>query len=119
MNPQKIAKDIYALVGPKENILRAENCMTRLRLVLKDKNNLDLTALSQVSGVLGLHDAGDELQIILGPGRVIQVHKAFVEIDQFEYLLAIFQLQLDIAGNDICNASGLLDIAEPADHFTI
>ena len=80
MNPQKIAKDIYALVGPKENILQAENCMTRLRLVLKDKSKLDLTALSQVSGVLGLHDAGDELQIILGPGRVLQVHKAFAEL---------------------------------------
>jgi len=80
MNPQKIAKDIYALVGPKENILQAENCMTRLRLVLKDKSKLDLTALSQVSGVLGLHDAGDELQIILGPGRVLQVHKAFSEL---------------------------------------
>jgi len=80
MNPQKIAKDIYALVGPKENILQAENCMTRLRLVLKDKSKLNLTALGQVSGVLGLHDAGDELQIILGPGRVLQVHKAFSEL---------------------------------------
>ncbi len=80
MNPQKIAKDIYALIGPKENILQTENCMTRLRLVLKDKSKLDLTALRQVSGVLGLHDAGNELQVILGPGRVLQVHKALADL---------------------------------------
>lgn len=82
MNYEQTARAIYDIVGPSENILQAENCMTRLRLVLKDKAALDLDALKKIPGVLGVHIAGEELQIILGPGRVVQVHAAFTNLWQ-------------------------------------
>ena len=34
MNQEQLAEEIYAIVGPADNIKRAYNCMTRLRLFL-------------------------------------------------------------------------------------
>jgi len=74
---QEIAAALYQLVGPKANILSVENCMTRLRLILKDRTHIDLKSLQQISGVLGINESGQELQIILGPGKVTKVKEAF------------------------------------------
>ena len=65
---KKLAADIYKTIGGKENIVTAENCMTRIRLVLKEKNNEMLSQLKKLNGVLGINNKSDELQIILGPG---------------------------------------------------
>lgn len=74
---QEIAAALYQLLGPKNNILSVENCMTRLRLILKDRTQIDLKSLQQISGVLGINESGQELQIILGPGKVTKVKEAF------------------------------------------
>ena len=65
---KKLAADIYKTIGGKENIVTSENCMTRIRLVLKEKNNEMLSQLKKLNGVLGINNKSDELQIILGPG---------------------------------------------------
>ncbi|MFA6851343.1 MAG: PTS transporter subunit EIIC, partial [Selenomonadaceae bacterium] len=76
-----LAADIYKLLGPKENILIAENCMTRLRLQLKKKDIASLAALKKMPGVLGINEpSANELQIILGPGRAAQVADAFQKL---------------------------------------
>jgi len=76
-----LAADIYRLVGPKGNILIAENCMTRLRLQLKKKDTVSLALLKKMPGVLGLNEpSANELQIILGPGRAAQVTDAFQKL---------------------------------------
>jgi PTS system sucrose-specific IIC component len=80
LNYEKIAQSIYLLVGPRENILQAENCMTRLRLVLKRRDHIDYAALKNIPGVLGVNDQTEELQIILGPGRASQVLSIFKEL---------------------------------------
>ena len=41
MTNKEIAAAIYQLVGPKENILDVQNCMTRLRLQLVNKECTD------------------------------------------------------------------------------
>lgn len=74
---QIIAEEILKIAGPKENIAQAHHCMTRLRLALADKSGLDADAIRKIPGVLGVAEAEDELQIILGPGRVNQVAAAF------------------------------------------
>ena len=53
--------------------------MTRLRLVLHAKSPEQIEALKKVEGVLGVYDAGEELQIIFGPGRVDRVTEAFLK----------------------------------------
>ena len=76
---KEIAQKIYAIVGPKDNIETVTHCMTRLRLVLRTKNPAQIEALKKIEGVLGVYDAGEELQIIFGPGRVDRVTEAFLQ----------------------------------------
>lgn len=77
MNYSQIAQEIYEKTGPAENILQVENCMTRLRLSLQSISPENIEALKKIPGVLGIHQNEQELQIILGPGRVTQVKAAF------------------------------------------
>ena len=64
--------DITAIIeglGGIDNIAKAGNCMTRLRVTVHDAALVDRKKLQAVQGVMGL--AGDEsnLQVILGPGK--------------------------------------------------
>ena len=79
MNYTDIARQVFALTGPADNIESATHCMTRLRLVLHDKKPEQIEALKKIEGVLGVYDAGEELQIIFGPGRVDRVTEAFLQ----------------------------------------
>lgn len=63
------AKEIVNLLGGEQNIIKAVNCMTRARFILKDKNLINVSELEQKDYVLGLNDAGEQYQIILGPGN--------------------------------------------------
>ena len=67
---KKLAEDIFAIVGPQDNIVTAANCMTRLRLTLKEQPEGCLERLKKIAGVMGaLVDADGELQVVLGPGH--------------------------------------------------
>ena len=75
---KEIAQKIYAIVGPKDNIETVTHCMTRLRLhLVKDA---DLDEPKAIPGGLGVNQNGDELQIVLGPGKVIRVADAFAAL---------------------------------------
>lgn len=76
---KKLAAAILQTVGA-ENIIGATNCMTRLRLHLKRRDQSMLDQLKGLEGVLGLNDDGDELQIILGPGRATNVTNELREL---------------------------------------
>lgn len=73
IHEKELAQDIIKIVGGKENINTATHCMTRLRLTLADKSNIDLAALKNLQGVLGVLESAGQLQIILGPGFVNKV----------------------------------------------
>ena len=45
MNYEKMASDVIANVGGKDNIASAAHCVTRLRLVLKDTSKYDKEVL--------------------------------------------------------------------------
>lgn len=76
MTNKELALEIYKVVGPADNILHAENCMTRLRLQLK-KYSFSKEELQKIVGVMGVNQAGAELQIVLGPGKAAQVCTEF------------------------------------------
>lgn len=69
----ELARKIMSFIGGKENIRTATHCMTRLRLTLFDNAKTDLAALKNLSGILGVVETADQLQIILGPGIVNKV----------------------------------------------
>jgi len=71
MTNHELAKQIVALLGGTENILSAENCMTRIRVHVRDGSKTDIKAMKQLEGVLGVMDNEDNyIQIVLGPGKV-------------------------------------------------
>lgn len=69
MDQEKLAAEIYDIVGAAANIKKINNCMTRLRLYLVQQDAEMTAKLKKADGVLGLNENGEELQIILGPGR--------------------------------------------------
>jgi PTS system sucrose-specific IIC component len=82
MNQDMLARSIYDIIGPKANINKAMNCMTRLRVELVKQTPAQSEALQALDGVLGLNQSGPELQIILGPGRAAGVTAALQELMQ-------------------------------------
>ncbi len=60
---------ILSAVGGSANIAKCGNCMTRLRLSLNNYGVIDLTSLKSITGVMGVVESDEQLQIILGPGK--------------------------------------------------
>lgn len=72
----KIARDVLAAVGGKDNITQATHCMTRLRLNLKDANVPKDEEVKKIQGVLGVVRAGGQYQVIIGSN----VPKVYTEV---------------------------------------
>ncbi len=75
----ELAKVIVNLVGGKDNVIKAANCMTRLRLTIKDINKVKMNELKNTDGVLGVVEANNYLQVVLGPGKAKKVTDICVE----------------------------------------
>lgn len=56
------------------------HCATRLRLVLKDDSQINLQAIEVIPAVKGNYNNAGQFQIILGPGVVDEVYKAFIKV---------------------------------------
>lgn len=64
---QKMAQEIFAALGGRENIVSIDNCITRLRLELVDDNLVDEKRIRDLH-VSGLLKPGkNALQVIIGP----------------------------------------------------
>ena len=66
---RELAETILGVVGGRPNILQISSCMTRLRLVLKDSTLVNRTELAKITGVMGVVEADDQWQIVIGPGK--------------------------------------------------
>lgn len=73
MNNKELAVKLVELVGGKSNVVKAGNCMTRLRLTVKDASKVQSDEIKNTEGVLGLVVDGSSYQIVLGPGKVKKV----------------------------------------------
>lgn len=68
-----LASGILAGVGGQGNILRLENCMTRVRVEVHDDDRMDLAGIKQLAGISGYVKQGQQHQFIVGPGKAAQV----------------------------------------------
>ena len=73
----KISKQLVDLVGGMDNIQGSAHCATRLRIILKDYDLVDLDGIEDVELVKGQFVAGNQLQIIFGAGLVNEVYEVF------------------------------------------
>lgn len=68
MDFRKIGIRLLKLVGGKDNVSSVQNCMTRLRFVLKDESICDDEQIRKTEGVKGVVHSGGQVQIIIGKG---------------------------------------------------
>ena len=64
------AAEIVRHAGGPENVNAVTHCMTRLRLIVKDVNKVDMDAIKKVSGVLGCVYAAEQLQVVMGQNLI-------------------------------------------------
>lgn len=78
MTNRELAKLILDNVGGESNVGSAAHCMTRVRLKIKDDSKVNVSALKDVEGVMGVVQS-DTLQIVVGPGKAKKVYDTIVE----------------------------------------
>lgn len=79
MTNLELAKKLTELIGGKENAVKTTNCMTRLRITVKDVNKVKQQEIKATEGVMGLVVDGSAIQIVLGPGKVKKVTDICIE----------------------------------------
>lgn len=67
-------RELLALIGGRENIISLGHCLTRLRLVLHDEQQINIKNLERNELVKGSFSANGQFQIIIGPGLVDKVY---------------------------------------------
>ncbi|MDK1705675.1 PTS transporter subunit EIIC [Serratia rubidaea] len=77
-----LARQILAGVGGEGNILKLENCMTRVRIEVSDEQRLELPQLQRLEGIKGYIKQGEQHQFIVGPGAAAKV------VDEMRTLLS-------------------------------
>lgn len=76
---ENLAKYILEYIGGKDNVVSYTNCVTRLRIVPKDRSVIDVKKIQNLKGVLGTQFTGEQFQIIVGQD-VANVAAAFGEV---------------------------------------
>lgn len=79
MDYVETSKKIVEAVGGAGNISSAGNCMTRLRLILKDDKKADDEKVKGIKGVKGVMRQGGQYQIVIG-NEVSNLFKEFKKL---------------------------------------
>ena len=70
MTNEELVNRLLAEFGGRENVVTATNCMTRLRIHVKDDSLVKDEAIKQLDGVLGVvHDRTQYIEVVVGPGK--------------------------------------------------
>lgn len=70
MTNEELVKVILEKIGGRSNVLAVTNCMTRLRIDVKDDAKIDEAALKGIEGVMGIvHDKVGYVEVVVGPGK--------------------------------------------------
>ena len=78
----KASNEILEAVGGKDNVASATNCMTRLRLVLKDESKANDETVKAIKGVKSVIKQGGQYQIVIG-NEVSNLFKEFSKLGNF------------------------------------
>ncbi|SEA37990.1 PTS system, sucrose-specific IIC component [Thalassobacillus cyri] len=71
----QIAKEVLEAVGGEENIQSIAHCATRLRVMVHDKEKVDVHAVEQIEKVKGAFYNSGQYQIIFGTGTVNRIYE--------------------------------------------
>lgn len=74
MELKELSEKIIEFIG-KENISSVSHCATRLRLIVKDKNKVNLSEIEKLKDVKGIFFDSGQYQIILGDKLTEEIFK--------------------------------------------
>ncbi|MFZ5969057.1 MAG: PTS transporter subunit EIIC [Bacillota bacterium] len=77
---KKISEGILTGLGGEKNIQSITNCMTRVRVTLKDYAQYDKSKLEGSFGIMGVVKSNDQIQIVVGPGTASKVANMLSQI---------------------------------------
>ncbi|OCA82880.1 sucrose-specific PTS transporter subunit IIBC [Pseudobacillus wudalianchiensis] len=77
---RRIAAEIIEAVGGKENIVSAAHCATRLRIMVKDKEQIDQSKVEHIEKVKGAFFNSGQYQVILGTGTVNKIYEEVIKL---------------------------------------
>ncbi|MGM0219384.1 PTS transporter subunit EIIC [Enterococcus sp. AZ126] len=80
MNNKDIAIQILELVGGNENVQSVTHCATRLRIIVNDKDKIDIKGVENIDKVKGSFFNSGQYQVILGTGLVNKVYDEFIPL---------------------------------------
>ena len=70
MTIEQLVDKILEHMGSKSNVITATNCMTRLRINVKDDSSVNEEALKALEDVMGIvHDRANYREVVVGPGK--------------------------------------------------
>ncbi|MDW5501530.1 PTS beta-glucoside transporter subunit IIABC [Pseudomonas lundensis] len=75
MKYEKLASEILAGVGGRDNVRSLVHCATRLRFKLRDNQRADAAALKKNPGVIMVVESGGQFQVVVG-NHVADVYQA-------------------------------------------
>lgn len=81
----QLAFDIVDKLGGAANIIALENCMTRLRVVVKDGSLVKREELAKLKGILRVVGAENEPQVVLGPGVADSIGAEIKKMEGIKY----------------------------------
>lgn len=82
MKYEQMNRQILAGIG-EENIQDVFNCVTRLRIVVKDKESVDFEGLEKIDGIIQVKTVGNQVQLVIGP-HVEEVTDSFKALIGFK-----------------------------------
>lgn len=71
----KVAQNILANIGGKENVNSVRHCITRVRFRLKDESKADDNTVKNLEGVVSVVHGGGEYMVVIG-NEVAEVYEA-------------------------------------------
>jgi PTS system sucrose-specific IIC component len=77
---EDLAHHIVRYAGGVDNIAQLYNCMTRVRMVLKDESLFDKEGMKTNEGVLGILEQGGSYQVIVGSGHADKARITMVQL---------------------------------------
>jgi len=80
MTNESIAKEIIEALGGLENIESVAHCATRLRVIVKEQEQVNQKAVEEIEIVKGSFFNSGQLQIILGTGTVNKIYEGVVKL---------------------------------------
>lgn len=80
MDDKMLAQAILKNVGGSKNVKSAQHCATRLRIITKDQNLVDVKAIEALDKVKGSFYNSGQYQVILGTGLVDKVYAEFLPL---------------------------------------